>query len=128
MTRSEAQAMRAQIERSVTDAADAQALTEVWMFPAWKTGTSYAAGDRVSYDGTLYRCVQGHTAQDNWTPDITPALWTVVSLDEWPAWVQPLGAEDAYRIGAKVSHVDKHWISVIDYNIYEPGVYGWEEP
>lgn len=129
MTRSEAEAMRAQIERSVTDASDEEALTEVWMFPAWQTDTSYAANERVRYDDTLYRCVQAHTSQANWTPDATPALWTVVSLDEWPEWVQPTGASDAYMTGDKVSHADKHWVSMMDYNVWEPGTYdqGWRE-
>lgn len=127
MTRSEAKAMRAQIERSVTDASDEEALTEVWMFPAWQTDTSYAANERIRYDDTLYRCVQAHTSQANWTPDATPALWTVVSLDEWPEWVQPTGAQDAYMNGDRVRHTEKRWISTEDYNTWEPGVYGWEE-
>lgn len=127
MTRSEAEAMRAQIECSVTDASDEEALTEVWMFPAWQTDTSYAANERIRYDDTLYRCVQAHTSQSNWTPNATPALWTAVSLDEWPEWVQPSGASDAYMLGDKVSHAGKHWVSMVDYNTWEPGVYGWEE-
>ena len=128
MKRHEAERYRAHINQLIDTLDDATAIEMTDLFEPWQSGKTYAAEDKVKYDGALYRCVQGHTAQDNWTPDTTPALWTVVSLDEWPAWVQPLGAEDAYRIGAKVSHVDKHWISVIDYNIYEPGVYGWEEP
>ena len=51
----------------------------------------------------------------------------MVSLEEWPAWVQPTGAHDAYAKGAKVSHNDKHWISEVDDNTWEPGVYGWTE-
>lgn len=127
MTRREAEAMRAQIERSVTDASDEEALTEVWMFPAWQTDTSYAVNERIRYDDTLYRCVQAHTSQANWTPDATPALWAVVSLDEWPEWVQPTGAQDAYMNGDKVRHTEKRWVSTTDYNTWEPGVYGWEE-
>lgn len=126
MTRSEAEAMRRQIERSVTDASDEEALTEVWMFPAWQTDTSYDADERIRYDDTLYRCVQGHTSQSNWTPDATPALWTVVSLDEWPEWVQPTGAQDAYMTGDKVTYNGQHWISTMDYNVYAPDVIGWE--
>lgn len=62
-----------------------------------------------------------------WTPDIVPALFAEVSIDEWPEWRQPLGSEDSYRIGDKVSYNGKHWICTVDYNIYAPGVYGWEE-
>ena len=127
MTRSEAEAMRAQIERSVTDASDEEALTEVWMFPVWKSETAYEVSERISYENVLYRCVQAHTSQSNWTPDATPALWMVVSLDEWPEWVQPTGAQDAYMNGDRVRHTEKRWISTEDYNTWEPGVYGWEE-
>lgn len=47
--------------------------------------------------------------------------------EEWPAWSQPVGAHDAYSSGAKVSHNGKHWISSVDNNVWEPGVYGWTE-
>ena len=29
--------------------------------------------------------------------------------------------------GAKVSRNSKHWISDVDNNVWEPGVYGWSE-
>src|SRR6266540_7177309 len=44
----------------------------------WVPNTTYATGDIVSFNGTKYRCVQGHTALDNWQPDIVPALWEPV--------------------------------------------------
>lgn len=47
--------------------------------------------------------------------------------DEYPEWVQPTGAHDAYAQGAKVSHNGKKWTSDIPANVYEPGVYGWTE-
>ena len=75
----------------------------------------------------LYKCVQAHTSQSTWTPDLTPALWARVTIEEWPEWVQPLGAQDAYMSGDRVSHLEKHWVSTMDYNVYEPSVYGWEK-
>ena len=77
----------------------------------------------------LYRCLQGHTSQETWTPDAAPSLWVAISdpAEEWPAWVQPTGAHDAYAQGDKVSHNGKHWISNVDNNVWEPGVYGWTE-
>ena len=42
-------------------------------------------------------------------------------------WSQPIGAHDAYSKNAKVSHNGKHWTSSVDSNVWEPGVYGWEE-
>ena len=127
MTRQEAFNYRRKIETAAAQQSDELALQSVELFPKWAAGISVTAGDRYQYNGVLYRVVQSHTTQDNWTPDITPALWTVVSLDEWPEWRQPLGSEDAYHIGDKVSHNDKHWQSTIDANIWEPGVYGWDE-
>lgn len=127
MTREHARKLRQMIVKASASLTDTDALEAIELYPAWKTGTAYAVDERIRYGETLYRCVQAHTSQDNWTPDITPALWTVVSLDEFPEWVQPTGAQDAYRLGDKVSHNDKHWVNTLDYNTYEPGVYGWDE-
>lgn len=106
---------------------DEQAETVTILFEEWQTNTAYTIGDRRQYDGLLYRCVQSHTSQDNWTPPQVPALWVRTSTEEWPEWIQPTGAHDAYNTGDKVSHNEKHWICTIDANVYEPGVYGWDE-
>lgn len=127
ITKALARKLRQYIEKAAVSLSDEDALEAVELYPAWRTCTAYSVDERIRYGQTLYRCVQSHTSQTDWTPDKTPALWTVVSLDEWPEWVQPTGAQDAYRIGDKVSHNDKHWTSDIDYNTYEPGVYGWTE-
>lgn len=111
------------------ESTDAQAWNKPYVFPAWKTEHDYTTGDRVRHGATLYRCLQSHTSQSTWTPDAAPSLW--VRIDdpaiEWPDWIQPVGAQDAYAKGAKVSHNDKHWISDVDGNVWEPGVYGWSE-
>lgn len=122
-----ARKLRTYIEKAALSLSDEDALEAIELYPAWRTATAYTVDERIRYDSTLYRCVQAHTSQDDWTPDAVPALWTVVSLDEFPEWVQPTGAQDAYRIGDKVSHNDKHWVNTLDYNTYEPGVYGWSE-
>lgn len=106
---------------------DEQAESVTVLFPDWEDGKAYAVGDRVKYNGLLYRCVQAHTSQSDWTPDAVPALWVRTSTEEWPEWIQPTGAHDAYNKGDKVSHNAKHWVSDIDANVYEPGVYGWTE-
>ena len=59
---------------------DEQAVGLVDSFPAWQVGVAYAVGVRLSYDGTLYRVIQAHTAQADWTPDIVPALFAVVTV------------------------------------------------
>ena len=106
---------------------DEEAETVTDLFPDWEDGKAYAVGDRVKYNGLLYRCVQAHTSQAEWTPDVVPALWVRTSTEEWPEWVQPQGAHDAYNRGDRVSHNGLHWTSDIDANVYEPGVYGWTE-
>ena len=106
---------------------DDQAESVSILFPDWTAGTAYAIGDRRQYDGLLYRCVQAHTSQTGWEPPNVPALWVRTSTEEWPEWIQPTGAHDAYNTGDKVSHNSKHWVSDIDSNVYEPGVYGWTE-
>lgn len=118
--------------RIMTDVAisyldDEQAESVTALFPDWETSKSYAVGDRVKYNGLLYKCVQAHTSQADWTPDVVPALWVRTSTEEWPEWIQPTGAHDAYAKGSKVSHNGKHWISDIDANVYEPGAFGWTE-
>ena len=121
-----ARRLRPYIEKAAVSLDDADALEAVSLYPAWASGTAYEVGQRIRRGGTLYRCVQAHTAQDGWEPGAVPALWTAVSLEEWPAWVQPTGAQDAYNTGDKVTHGGRRWVSDCDGNVWEPGVYGWQ--
>ena len=108
MTRAKAKQLRQLIEQLSVTLDDETALTGVELFPMWAIGRAYATGDRVQYNGTLYKCVQAHTSQADWTPGATPALWVAVSIEEYPEWVQPTGAHDAYNTGDKVSYNGKH--------------------
>ena len=128
MTRGEAKKYRVKIETAaaaVTE--DAAALELTALFPLYTTGTAYAAGDRFQCAGKLYRVIQAHTSQADWFPPDLPALYTEISVEEYPEWVQPTGAQDAYPLGAKVMHNGKRWTSDVDANVWEPGVYGWTE-
>ena len=127
MTRAKAKQLRQLIEQLAVTLDDETALAGVELFPMWAIGRAYATGDRVQHGGILYKCVQAHTSQADWTPDATPALWVVVSIDEYPEWVQPTGAHDAYNTGDKVSYNGKHYVCTIDGNAYAPDVYGWKE-
>ena len=108
-------------------ATDEAALQGIALYPHWKEGITVAKDARYQYNGELYRVVQAHTTQSDWQPDVTPALWVMVSLEEWPEWIQPTGAHDAYAKGDKVTHSSKKWTSDVDANTWEPGVYGWTE-
>lgn len=126
MTRAGAIAYRSKIEAAASTMTDEVALTAVELFRVWTAGKAYVVGDRVQYNGALYKCVQAHTGQVDWAPDANPALWVAVSVDEWPEWVQPTGAHDAYNRGDKVSYNGKRYICTADANVYAPDVYGWE--
>lgn len=125
-----ARQLRPIIEKAAESLPDDDALEAVELFPAWATDISYTADERVSYAEKLYRCVQSHTSQADWTPDATPALWTEVAKPgEIPVWKQPTGAQDAYMNGDKVHYPGKDdpvYVSTVDNNVWEPGVYGWD--
>ena len=124
-----ARALRPKKKKAAISLTDEDALQAVELFPQWVVEHAYVVGERLQYNGVLYRVVQAHTSQADWTPDITPALFVVVSLDEWPEFVQPTGVHDAYNKGDKVTFNGKHYISLIDANVYSPAAYpaGWQE-
>lgn len=126
MTRAKAKQLRQLIEQLAITLDDETALTGVELFSAWVVGKAYAVNDRTQYNGMLYKCVQAHTAQSDWMPSATPALWKTVSLDEYPEWVQPTGAHDAYNIGDKVTYNGQHYVCTSNANVYAPDVYGWQ--
>ena len=128
ITREHAYYLRSIIERESASLSDTDALTAPELFPLWKI-KQYEVGDRVRFNDALYKCLIAHTAQETWKPDVSPSLWVRVDDPsiEWPDWVQPSGSTDAYAKGAKVSHNDRHWISDVDSNVWEPGVAMWTE-
>lgn len=99
-------------------------------FAAWGAGIAYTIGQLRTYENKLYKCLQAHTSQEDWTPDKTAALWKEAGdpTEEWPEWSQPIGAADAYMTGDKVSYNGKHWVSTIDNNVWMPGTSNlWQE-
>ena len=126
MTRAKAKQLRQLIEQLTVTLDDETALTGVELFPAWVVGKAYAVNDRAQYNGTLYKCIQAHTSQSDWMPSATPALWKTVSVDEYPEWVQPTGAHDAYNIGDKVTYNGQRYVCTSNANVYAPDVYGWQ--
>lgn len=59
---------------------DETALTGIALYPVWSIGISVSVNDRYQYNNKLYKCVQSHTTQADWTPDKTPALWAVIDV------------------------------------------------
>ncbi len=110
-------------------AADSQAIECAALYPHWLEGKEYAAGERVRYEGVLYRVLIAHTAQGAWAPADAPSLFAKILIpdaDSVPEWEQP-GSTNPYMAGDKVTHSGKTWASTVDGNVWEPGVYGWEE-
>lgn len=129
ITKEQALLFRNQLNSIIDNLEDTDALNVSSLFPIWVNKKTYQTSERVRYNNILYKCLQGHTSQDDWTPDVAVSLWVRIDnpAEEWPEWIQPVGAQDAYPQNAQVSHNNKHWISEIDNNVWEPGVYGWIE-
>ena len=125
MTRKEAESYRAKIEMAAALMSDEAALDSIELIAPWRIKEYVEVGDRRQFNGALYKCVQAHTSQADWTPDITPALWVAVSIEEYPEWVQPTGAHDAYNIGDKVTYKGNRYVCAVDGNVYAPDVSGW---
>ena len=130
MKREHAYKLRDLLHKASASLNDTDALDGIELFPVWGAGIAYEADQRIRYEDKLYRCVQAHTSQSGWEPPATPALWTEVAKPgEIPVWRQPTGAQDAYMTGDKVHYPtadDPVYVSTVDNNVWEPGVYGWE--
>ena len=78
----EAQVLRLAIEAAVVSLSDEAAAQAPSLSQPWAVGEAVETGDRRYYAPTdrLYKAIQSHTTQADWTPDITPALWVVVDV------------------------------------------------
>ena len=129
MTRAEAEAIIAALVKLRESVTDEQALSVPVLYPAWRYGVSYTVGQRVLYKSVLYKVLQDHTAQADWTPKAAPSLFSQVLIPDYdtiPEWVQP-DSTNPYAKGDKVTHNGKTWVSDIDNNVWEPSVYGWTD-
>lgn len=112
-----------------------KAMEIVAVFDPWVVGKSYSVGEFVTYgvngvgDPQLYKVVQAHTSQSDWTPNTTPSLYTAIGLDNsgYPVWSQPAGAHDAYNEGDIVNYNGSLYKSLINGNVHSPEAYpaGW---
>lgn len=106
-----------------------QALTVQAIYPVWNgKSVEYKAGTYLNYQEVLYKVLQNHTSQESWAPDVSPSLFTKVLVDpsgEILPWEQP-DSTNPYMKGDKVTHKGKTWESLVDRNVWEPGVVGTE--
>lgn len=124
------QAVKKMLASSTEELSDEDALAVAALFPTWhsKIGLQVNVGERLWYGGKLWKVIQAHTVQADWTPDTAVSLFVEVSIEEWPQWVPPQGAHDAYMTGDKVTFEGTHYVSLIDNNTWSPAAYpqGWE--
>lgn len=108
---------------------DEQALSVQDIYPKWSgLSIDYAAGHKVMHEGILYKCLQVHTSQAVWSPAAAPSLWAKILISDngtIPEWEQP-DSTNPYMAGDKVTHNGKTYESLVDNNVWEPGVTGTE--
>ena len=130
MTRKETQAFIDSLIKLRDSITDELALTAVEVYPQWDgNGEAYEVGQRVQYNGTLYKVIIAHISQEAWTPAAAPSLFAKVlipDVDVIPEWEQP-DSTNPYMVGDKVTYNGKTYVSIIDNNIWAPDIYGWEE-
>lgn len=129
--------LRGLIERGVQSLDDADALRGTTLYPLWEdllrrnyviTAEDVVNGFRCQYNGVLYKVLQQHTVIEGYNPVDAVSLWAKVLIPDEnviPEWEQP-ESTNGYSIGDKVTHNGKTWESLINDNVFEPGVVGTE--
>lgn len=120
--------LRAIIEEAMSKEDDSVVLETPQLLPEWKAGIAYKTGKKIQYGGIVWKVLQDHTSQEGWEPGAAPSLFAEVLIpdpDVIPEWKQP-DSTNPYMTGDKVTHNGSTWVSTIDNNVWEPGVYGWD--
>ncbi|NCB31973.1 MAG: hypothetical protein EOM66_11275 [Clostridia bacterium] len=130
-----AEQLRRAIQMALQGLTDEATIMEVpYIYAVWNgNGCAYRTGEILQFgvngvgDPQLYQVLQNHTSQTDWQPDTATSLYKAIGISPsgHPLWSQPVGASDAYGAGDIVEHNGALWVSDIDANVWEPGVYGW---
>ena len=59
---------------------DEMAVEYIALYPDWEIGKNLSVGDRIEYEGKLYKVVQAHTTQESWKPDLTHSLFEPIDV------------------------------------------------
>lgn len=121
-----ARKLRSFIEDAVQSLSVEQSLEAVELYPEWEIDKYYEIGYRLRFNGELYEVITAHNSQSSWQPDVSPSLFKKVLIENdniIPEWQQP-DSTNGYKKDDKVIHNEKIWISLVDNNIWEPGVVG----
>ena len=124
---------RSTVNEIIGTLTDEQAIAAPVLFPVWQADVAYKAGDRVRYEGKLYKVLQDHNSQLDWEPISAPSLFASLLTDEEEPenilpWTQP-DSTNAYSIGDKVIFEEEIYESLIDNNVWSPADYpaGWSK-
>lgn len=129
ITRGQAQQLRKLLVKQADTLPDEEILNVPCFVEKWKAGISYVTGKRVKYNDVIYKVLQNHTSQGDWTPENAPSLFAKVLIPDEnviPEWEQP-DSTNPYMTGDKVTHSGETWVSNVDNNVWQPGVYGWDK-
>lgn len=129
---------RKAVQMFVNSLDETSAMEIATVFEAWSgNGVSYKLNHYVTYgingvgDPQIYKVIQEHISQPDWTPDTANSLFKAIGVSPsgYPEWSQPVGAEDAYNNGDIVSYNGQLYKSIIDGNVWSPDIYpqGWEK-
>lgn len=124
----DASEFRNKIDNLLSTMDDTAAIDNTILFPLWRAGITYKTGDRIRYEGVLYKVLNDHTSQEDWLPTITPSLYAKVlnDGDQIVDWEQP-DSTNGYNVGDIVRYDGHVYRSLIDNNVWSPSVYpqGW---
>lgn len=115
---------REKVNSLLTPLDDETAIQNAILFPIWKPNINYIENERIRYNGYLYKVLQSHTSQTNWTPNIATSLFAQVLVENPDIivdWIQPLST-NPYSLGDIVKHNGYKWQSMINNNVWEPGI------
>ncbi len=114
------------VANQVTD--DVIALEIQEFYDEWQVGVAYVVGQYIRFEEVLYKVITAHTSQEGWTPSGATSLFAKVLIDPSGGvleWQQP-DSTNPYMKGDKVLFEGVTYISTVDNNVWQPGVYGWE--
>lgn len=130
MTEQRAYALRSIISGAMQSVDDEVAAANTLLFPEWEPDVNLTAGQKVRYNGVLYKVLQAHIAQGGWSPEDAPSMFAKLLIpdeDATPEWEQP-DSTNPYMKGDKVTYKGVVYESLIDNNVWSPEAYpaGWQ--
>ena len=118
--------------RNITDGAEALEVKFLYKEFDKQIGRELTVGEYIQYNDKLYKVLQAHTVQEQWTPEAAPSLFAEVLVDPTGEtileWKQP-DSTNPYMAGDKVKYEGVIYESLINNNVWSPAAYpaGWRQ-